>query len=207
MKKIVMLAAATLMLTASLNAEPVKGAYVGLGFGTSQFSDGGYGDDVKVAYPAQSFSDNYNDSGYKLYGGYQFNKVIAVEASYTKYGTYSFDAYNGNSMVLNPVSLSIAANIGYNFGEKNEFRPFAIIGLSALNLDETGSADVYSTESGAAVRFGLGFEYAPASLSGVGFRIAYEGDYFAVDSDVNTATIKSYTQSTNLLYIGAQYKF
>lgn len=212
MKKIILLAAATLMVTASLSAEPAKGAYVGLGFGSSTYNDGGYNEDLKKyrdrVAPTVGIAENYNTSGYKLYGGYQFNKVIAIEASYTDYGTYSLDYTNGNNKEMKPTAIGIAANIGYNIGEKSEFRPFAIIGLSSLSFNDSGSIDFYENSTVAAFRFGIGFEYSPEVLKGLGFRVAYEGDYYAVTSRSTASEFKdTYTQSTNVLYIGAQYKF
>lgn len=214
MKKIILLVAATLMVTASLSAKPVEGAYIGLGFGSSTFNDGGYEDDgssylARIGSTTHS-ATNYNSSGYKLYAGYQFNDIIAVEASYTDYGQYSIDFTDGSDMAINPKSLSLSANIGYNFGEKKEFRPFAIIGLSSLNIDETSNSDsnYYEDSSTTAIKFGLGFEYSPHSLNGFGFRIAYESDFFVYDSTNTESEFKDiYTQSANLVYLGAQYKF
>mgnify|MGYP000618985043 CR=1 FL=1 len=81
--------------------------------------------------------------------------------------------------------------------------------MSALSLNESITpTNAYSSGYGGAVKFGLGFDYAPTSLDGIGFRIAYEGDYFAVDSSDNAPEFKDiYSQSLNLLYFGVQYKF
>ncbi|WP_294962966.1 outer membrane beta-barrel protein [Sulfurimonas sp.] len=211
MKKIVMSVLAALLVTTCLNAESVKGTYFGLGYGSSIYDDGGYLDDLKRnrdrVSPSTGITENYSSSGYKIYGGYQFNKIIAVEASYAEYGTYSLDFSNGNNKEMKPTAIAVAANIGYNFGTKKEFRPFAIIGLSALNINDTGNVDFYDNNSGSAIRFGLGFEYTPEVLQGIGFRVAYEGDYFSskTPSNADSEFEDSYFQSMNMYYVSVQY--
>ena len=39
-----------------------------------------------------SIGDNERDLGYKLFGGYQFNKNVALEAGYFHLGEFGFDA-------------------------------------------------------------------------------------------------------------------
>lgn len=208
MKKILILAS-LLLVTACLSADAPKGAYIGLGFGSSQFDDGGYAEDFDDSLIGVAVREDYSDIGHKLYGGYQFNKVVAVELSRTKYGKHSLDLSNGYRMILKPTSIGIAANIGYNLGKNSEFRPFATIGLSSLNLNETGTLNIYSDDSGGALKFGFGFEYAPVKLHGVGFRIAYEGDFYSLDtSDYSSFYFEdAYFQSVSIFYLGAQYKF
>ena len=109
-------------MTTGLLAKPVEGPYVGLGVGSTVFSDGGFSDDLK-AYATRigstvTIHDNYNSSGYKLYGGYQFNNVVALEVSYTSYGKHSLELSSGNKAELEPKAFGIGANIGYNLGKK-----------------------------------------------------------------------------------------
>ena len=211
MKKIVTLATC-LLLGASLNANDAKGVYVGVGVGPSQFDDGGLKDDdnAYLTRTAQTYraADSYDATGYKIYAGYQFNKIIAVEASYTGYGEQSLDYSNGDQAKVSLTSIGIAANVGYNFGKKDEFRPFVIIGVSSVNFNKSGSLNYYSDSSTAAYKLGVGFEYAPSIFKGLGFRIAYEGDYYSVKSNATAPEFKSeYTQGDAMYYFGVQYKF
>ena len=208
MKKIIALTS-SLLLSVSLYADAPKGAYVGLGFGTSVFNDGGYGDDINKGLKGTGYrvTEDYSDTGAKVYGGYQFNKVVGIEASYTNFGSQTLTSTNGNQMKVNPTSMAIAANLGYSFGESAEYRPFALLGLSYINLDESGEVEAYSSDSGMGMKFGLGFEYTPKQLKGVGFRVAYEGDFFSVTQYTDGINEDTYTQSVSLLYIGASYKF
>jgi opacity protein-like surface antigen len=113
----------------------------------------------------------------------------------------------GYSEVLEPTSLSISANLGYNFGNEGEYRPFATIGFANVNFNESGTGTVYQDTSATAVRFGLGFEYTPSSLNGFGFRVAYEGDSFETTNTYGAEFKSSYNQTLALFYLGAQYKF
>lgn len=190
---------------------PVKGAYVGLGFGTSTFNDGGISDDVNAElarWGLEEFSTGYSNTGLKLYAGYQFNKVVAVEFSYTDYGTYSLDYLTTNVYKLNPSSIALAVNVGYNFGSKSQFRPFAIAGLSSVNFNENGTYKFYDSSSTGALRLGLGFEYTP--IEHLGLRVAYEGDYYTLkDANLNNVSYLSdtYPQSISMVYLGVNYKF
>ena len=50
-----------------------NGYYIGLGYGMTAFNDGDFGqefDNFKVS------PDTDTDSGFKVYGGYKFNKIV-----------------------------------------------------------------------------------------------------------------------------------
>jgi len=201
------------VLFINLNANTTKGAYVGLGIGSSKYYDGGYNSDLRdyIARVGSSTttSENYNSTAYKLYGGYQFNKIVAIEASFTKYGKHSLDYSTGTHLTVNPTALSLGVNVGYYFGDKNEFRPFAILGLSSLTFNETSSPTDGFNNTTNAIRLGLGFEYTPDFLENIGFRIAYENDYFNSDNNFFSAPEfkDTYSQYMDSLYFGVQYKF
>ena len=69
---------------------------------------------------------------------------------------------------------------------------------------------VYDSGTTTSVEFGFGFEYIPYSLDGIGFRIAYEGDFYGV-KDTNPSNVpelsNSYINNLGMLYLSAQYKF
>ncbi len=212
MKKTIALVS-SILISSSLYADPSQGAYVGLGLGSSIFNDGGYSDDLKT-YAINNGStititDDYSSQGLKLYAGYQINRVVGVEVSYIDYGTHTLKA-STSTMELNPTSIGIAANVGYSIGENAEYRPFAILGVSSVNMNENGTIKAYDDSSTTAFKFGVGFEYYPVKLAGFGFRVAYEGDFYTV-KDTNPSNIPelkdSYSNSLSMFYIGASYKF
>ncbi len=208
MKKIALIASA-LLVSGSLYAEPIKGAYVGLGAGSSVFNDGGVKDDLNDAIAPSKVGYDYADTGLKMYGGYQFNKVVAVELSYTNYGKYDMD-YAGYNLELNPTAISVAVNVGYNLGSNGQYRPFVIAGVSSVSFGENGNLKAYDSDSVTAFRFGVGYEYSPVALKHMSFRVAYEGDFYSlIDANPNNDAGYSdtYAQSMSMLYVGASYKF
>lgn len=215
MKKILMaMGVSTFLMTGALQAEDtlkVDGVYLGLGGGPSfniaAVGKGNFTDDT-TEYDSGHISDG--DFGYILYGGYQFNKIIAVEAAYTDYGSFSETLNPGSvTVTTDPSSFSVYANAGYTFG--NGLRPFGQLGLGYMNIDGSVLADSFDLDDGVSLRVGVGLEYAPAALIGFGFRVAYvdelrmSTDYKSKDNgDLETTTVMN---ANGMLYIGAQYKF
>lgn len=212
----------TLLLTTSLMAEEVKSAstksdgfYLGAGggvtFNLSMLSVGDYQDDTST-YRTSSLSDS--DAGYIVYGGYQFNKIIAVEAAYTDYGSFSDSAVSkigGEEVTFksDPNSVAVYANAGYTF--ENGLRPFGQIGLGYLTVNGSNSTKNIGIDDSVSMRFGLGLEYAPVNFSGFGLRVAYideltmDGSYESDDNGKDTSTLMMNVYG--MLYVGAQYKF
>lgn len=190
MKSITVLGAlAAIALSVNVQAnQDVSGFYIGGGVGST---------DVNISSGSVSYSPSTSGSTFKAIGGYQFNRIVAIEAQYTSYGDVNSPLNSTDK--LEPTSLSLAANLGYTF--ENGLRPFALIGLSSLDLNP--NAATLLDDNRTALRFGAGLEYAPASLGGVSFRAGYEGDAFIIDNvgyddiDVLVGT----------LYVAATYKF
>ena len=223
MKKIVIsMIAGVVLLSNSVYAQAVEepiqnstdGFYLGLGggvsFNVSFLSVGNYQDDT-AEYTTGSLSDS--DAGYIVYGGYQFNKIIAVETAYTDYGSFSDSADRRvggvETFTSDPSSISVYANAGYTFG--NGLRPFLQLGVGYLQINGSSSTKDIGLDDSLAMHFGLGLEYAPPKLAGFGFRVAYVEDvamdmsYKSEDDGQDTSTVL--TNVSGLLYIGAQYKF
>ena len=199
-----------------------KGFYLGAGLGTSFYNasltksqyyiqdpDGTYvikGDDLSEL--------DDSDTGYILYGGYQFNKIVGIEGSFTDYGTFSSDLKN-RTYTKQPQSYAIAANVGYNF-LNGQLRPFGIIGLGYLitNQDcDYKRLDIWK-EDFVTLHMGVGVEYYPTVLKGLGFRASYVADSYVgeVDTFEGPSTTDKVThtllwQNYSLLYAAIAYKF
>ena len=213
-KSLIAIGVSSLLITSVLQAEDtlkIDGAYLGLGggasFNSASVGKGNFTDNT-TEYTTSSISDG--DVGYLIYGGYQFNKIIAVEAAYTDYGSFS-ETVDPGSVELStaPNSFSVYANAGYSFD--NGLRPFGQLGLGYMNINGSRLAKSFDLDDGLSVRFGVGLEYAPAALIGFGFRVAYvdellmSTDYKAKDDgELDTTSVMNIN---GLLYIGAQYKF
>ena len=200
MKNMLIKISTLLLLMSMLNAnEDGSGAYIGLGLGSTAYVDSGF---VKEQQTAEDELGAV-DSGFKIYGGYQFNQIIGLEASYTDYDEFTAGDYTHASK-----SINISANLGYSFLD-GQLRPFGLLGFGYLknsfpHRDNTPSID----EDDFAFHLGLGLDYTPRNLGGLGFRLAYEGNSFSYDVDSNVTTKEdSYRQAFGILYLGAHYKF
>jgi len=191
MKTITVLGALTaIALSVNVQAnEDVSGFYIGGGVGTTH---------ANFSTDSLSYTASTDGSSLKIIGGYQFNRIVAIEAQYTKYG----DIKSGTAYKWEPTTVSVAANLGYTFN--NGLRPFATIGLSSLDLGEN-MASTLDDSNATALRFGAGLEYTPAALAGVSFRAGYEGDAFVIENNyVNYSDVDVILGS---VYVAATYKF
>ena len=180
--------------TAAVASEDGKGAYVGLAYGSTAFANGDGTLNVKED----------TDSGYKFYAGYQFNKIVAVEASYTDYGTFTFS----DNSTLSGTAIGVAANVGYNFLD-GQLRPFGLLGLSSLSLDQ-GNIQAYTyDDSLLSVTYGLGIEYSPKVLKGLGFRAMWSVDAYSIEEKDATTGVTSndHVEAFGMFSVAAQYKF
>ncbi|MDF1877030.1 porin family protein [Sulfurimonas sp. SAG-AH-194-L11] len=206
---IILLALSTLAL-ANNNPVPiqkVQGIYLGAGAGLSYRN---YQDSTQT-YNTSTLSDT--DTAYLLYGGYQLNKIIAVEASYRNYGSFSNTATGSIGGVRTftnaPESYSVYVNTGYTF--TNGLRPFGQLGLGYTYFNTSSSSQDLGLTDGASFVFGLGLEYIPVELAGLGLRIAYVQDLTMNSSytaDNHGKDIHIGRMNINaMFYVGAQYKF
>jgi len=210
-----------LLLSANVMAEEnvsatakADGFYLGAGggvtFNASFLSAGNYQDDTSI-YTSDSLGDT--SGGYLVYAGYQFNKIIAVEAAYTDYGSFSDTLTDKlgrvSTFTSDPTSFTVYANAGYTF--ENGLRPFGQLGLGYLIVNGSNTTDRINIDDGISMRLGLGLEYAPKALSGLGFRVAYidemtmDSSYVSNDNGSTTTTLLM--NINGMLYVGAQYKF
>lgn len=196
----------TFFITPLSQADETRGFYIGAGVGSVSLDDkdGLFSDNVTI-------SENSNT--YKLIAGYQVNRILAIEGQYTKYGDVNFQAPSLQNRTVydwSPEALSLSANAGYTFN--NGLRPFGILGLSILNLNE--SQKLLDEEKYLGLRYGLGLEYAPIAFRNLSIRVGYEADFFYADeeytyhgvySDYTLSEIYDFTLDS--FYMSVSYKF
>ena len=184
--------------------QKVSGFYVGGTVGSSKVTvlrDTEFTEDN----PTESDSlKTSSESSFQLLGGYQFNRIVALELAYANFGSLK---YSGN-VIFKPTALTGQANLGYTF--HSGWRPFALVGLSSLDLDQ--QLLVYADDSTVALRTGVGVEFSPASLNGLSLRATWSADWYFTDykeQNSNTGPDKDYLDTNMLsnLSIGATYKF
>ncbi|OEE51180.1 porin family protein [Vibrio splendidus] len=152
-----------------------SGFYLGSAIGTSGVDDGGLYKNTQAPITVDA-----EDPTYKIIAGYQFNRIVALEAQYTKYGdVVAKNALSQFTYTWSPTAFSISANLGYTFD--NGIRPFGIIGLSSIDLDQ--SLPMLDDDRGEGIRYGFGVEYTPRLLGNVSFKLGYEADAFVIESD------------------------
>ena len=191
-----------------------KGFYVGVGVGSSRYTVTRSGSSCiqrnsNLICTLNESELEGRDSGSLLYAGYQFNKIIAVEAAYTKYGDFS-KVINGMEYSQAPASFAVYANAGYTFFN-GQLRPFGIGGLGYLNRNQSRDYDRLGfNEDSVTLHLGFGVDYYPAALRGFGFRLSFSDDLY-VESDYHytdtTTDTDSLLQNYSVLYAGVQYKF
>lgn len=201
MKKIALL---LVLFSAFANAnDSISGFYLGAGLGTTTFDDGG-------AFDYSGVSIDTDDSTVKFIGGYQFNRIVAIEVQYSNYGDITVNhpfakAHGIKDVAIESSSFSIAANLGYTFD--SGWRPFAIVGLGSLE-SSTKIANYSLSDTNGTFHYGAGVEFAPKALHGLAFRLAYEGDLFIEEGVYsNYGYSDDYAMNIGTFYAGATYKF
>ena len=190
MKKAIALALCTVFASSAYAGATDPGFYIGGGFGLTE---------SKMENLDESRAPTLDgERALKVYGGYQFNRIVAVEAGYTNYGKLGYSSEPDFSAT--PSALSVAANLGYTFD--NGIRPFATVGLSHVSMKFSDSS-TSDTDSATGFRYGVGVEYSPQMVDGLAMRLAYEVDAFNVEVSRNNTDV----YAVGGLYLGASYKF
>ncbi len=143
------------ILASSMAMADDSGWYAGANVGRS----GAHIDDARITsgllgggLTVTSISDRDRDTGYKLFGGYQFNKYLGVEGGYFDLGTFGFTANTTSPGELGSV------NTGSLTGD---------IRLKGVNLDLVGTLPVTEKIS-VFGRAGVTYARASDTFSGTG---------------------------------------
>lgn len=169
---LVAVATAASSLTFAENYDYDAGWYLGgnIGQSRSHINNGRIADSVlDDGFIVRSITDDDRDTGYKLFGGYQFNKNFALEGGYFNLGEFTFSAdtiplgtldgtiklrgYNLDAVGLLPINekLSAFGRIGITYAEtKDSFN-----GSGAVILNDGSHSDRNTN-----AKIGLGLQYA-----------------------------------------------
>lgn len=153
-----------------------------------------------------SSSDDERDIGYKLFGGYQLNRILSLEGGYFDLGTFDYTATTTPAGTLNG---SIKLN-GLNFdavGTLPLTEKLSLLGRAGLNYAKakdsfSGSGAVIPTDPGASTRdlnykFGVGLQYDFTKAFGV----RAEAERYRIDDAVGNKG------DVDLLSLGMVYRF
>lgn len=196
-----LLALMLLIPSLAFSQEVGQGFYLGAGYGAFAYSTNPAFND-SAAYG--NLIEKSSGGTLKVYGGYQFNRILAAEIIYSDYGTtigYVYDGSGGQETVTqSPSSIAAAINAGYSFD--NGLRPFALFGISSVYLDADYA--FIDTDSPLALKYGVGVQYTPPQLSLLEFRLAYESDTFFADTKTSN---EPYYFQLNSMYLGVALKY
>jgi OmpA-OmpF porin, OOP family len=153
------LACSVLALAASLAGTQVSAqAFVGGSLGQSDI------DEEITAGLIDSGTVDAKDTGWKIFGGYMFNRHVGVEAAYLNLGEVSYSGTFGGLPVtggkVELTGFNIAALGSYPISE--QFSVFGKLGLfiwDAEASDTTGGALFSATADGTDLSFGVGVSY------------------------------------------------
>ena len=170
---------------------PAQGWYVGGSVGRSDADDGNAVPDLIT-----SGSVDGTDTGFKIFGGYQFNPYFGLELAWVDLGTAK---YSGSFSGF-PVTGGTVKTQGFNFSAVGTYpfgSGFAVFGkVGALaweskQNDTTAGTPFSNKESGGDVSFGIGASYN--FNKNIGIRAEWER--FKAVGDID------------LLSVGLAYKF
>jgi OOP family OmpA-OmpF porin len=160
MNRIRTIAVTLLVLSGLLAAPQAMGQfYLGGSFGKSDFDNGNAIPDLIT-----SGSVDGSDSGLKIFGGYQFNKNLALELSYVDLGKASYSGtffgapVTGGSVDTTGLNFSVVGILPLN----PSFELFGKVGLFAWEAqarDTTGGVPFSGKDDGADLSVGIGASY------------------------------------------------
>lgn len=190
-------------LTAGATTDYDLGWYVGGNIGISDTNI----DEDKITKNLinPSYTDDDSDLGYKLFGGYQFNKYFALEGGYFNLGKfdYALSAFGGTkngSLKVTGLNLDAVGILPIT----EDFSAFGRVGANYAQVKDsfstTGSLsmpDANPDKNALNYKFGAGLQYAITDA--VGIRLEAER-YRINDAVGNSGDI-------NLFSVGLTYRF
>ncbi|MEO8936074.1 MAG: outer membrane beta-barrel protein [Burkholderiaceae bacterium] len=200
---------AALLLASPLATAADPGWYVGAGVGQSRakiaddrIASGLLGSGLLMP----SIDDDRHDVGFKLFGGYQFDRHFSVEGGYFDLGKFGFDATTNpagtlsGSIRLRGVDLDLVATLPVT----DRFSVFGRAGATYVQARDSFSgsgAVVVSTpnprKSAANYKFGVGIAYAATDA----IDLRAEAERYRVDDAVHNKG------DIDLLSVGLVYRF
>ncbi|ANM30809.1 hypothetical protein ABI59_16350 [Acidobacteria bacterium Mor1] len=183
-----------------------KGGYIGIG--TAQTTaDLGLAD-IDDGSLSGAFDDE--DSGFRVFGGYRFGRVLGLELSYSDLGAVAFDGMSDGSQSLNdgysagPVTanvetqlLSVSLTAGVPLGKlvsiygKAGMHVWAADGSLTESFGEFDLDDFDLAESGTGAVYGAGVEVRPAPKFGLRLEWEVAQDAAVGEADIETVGLSA----------------
>ena len=203
------LAALAVIASPFAAADDTAGWYVGANVGQSKAKI----DDVRITnsilgagFTSVSLTDDDRDTGYKIFGGYQFNKNFALEGGYFDLGKFGYTAttlpagtLNGN-IKLKGLNLDAVGILPIT----DKFSAFGRVGVNYAQAKDsftgTGAVSVLNpnpSKNDTNYKYGLGLQYAfTESLA-----VRAEAERYRIDDAVGNKG------DIDLISVGLIYRF
>ncbi len=181
-------AAMVLPMVAQAQAQAQTGsAYVGASAGRSEEKLSAFGFDEKA-----------KETGYKVFGGYDFDKMFGVQAGYVDFGSADATA-QGISASIKPKAFYVAGTATYDLDP--QFSLLAKVGASANRTKFNVTSATLTgeqTKNKTTLMFGVGAAYNFDK----NFSVLVEYENFGKALDENDTSLKN-----SLISAGLRYKF
>lgn len=207
MRAVRLVAAALLALGSLIAASQAsaQGFYIGGSIGKSKIDD-----DIAGPGLITSGTVDGKDSGFKLYGGYQFGQNFAVEMAYVDLGTATYSGtFSGSPVTGGRIDIwglgLFAVGIWPVSSDFSLFGKLGFLSWDAKWRDVTGGTPFSGTDSGSDLAGGLGLSHSftknlGARLEWERFKVGGGEDFLGFSNSTGRATV-------DLLSAGVVYKF
>ncbi|MEJ0085274.1 MAG: OmpA family protein [Pseudomonadota bacterium] len=204
--------AALAMLAGPLAIAAESGWYIGGNGGRSETDvdeDRIAADLLEQGFTTNFMDDNERDTGFKVFGGYQFNKYWAMESGYYDLGDFGFTSFTAPPGTLHGVlgvrGLNLDAVLSLPFTEK--FSAFGRAGVAFSEVEgafeSTGLVTVLEPDSekrAANYKFGVGLQYDFTRR----FGMRLEAERYRIDDSVgNRGDVDLFSAGVLLRFGGA----
>ncbi|QEM81987.1 porin family protein [Halomonas binhaiensis] len=152
-------------------ADDESGPYIGAGVGFSSQQNDDDDIDEFIDAGTSDFDVDDEDNVWKVYGGYNFNRYLGVEAFYTDLGTVKIKEHGRANANLD--STAYGANVVGKLPITDWFSPYAKVGAAHWETDVHGNLgnDRTVNKDGTGMVYGVGAEF---QLAPVILRTEYE---------------------------------
>ena len=205
MKKVILILVCFIFLTGIAIAQETKW-YFGAGYGLSDVDTG-------VSGLTGTATLDEEDSGFKFFGGFQFNKFVGVEIAYVDFGEAELRGNNGDTFVVDGVTYQFTASNASIDAEATAFvietvlslplgdvsgndflnylTPFLKVGVHFWDIEYSISASNLTTttadDDGTDLVFGAGIDFN--LFKNVGLRAEWERFMFDDEIDLFSGSI------------------
>lgn len=180
---------------AANKADSERGWYAGIAAGTATFNDA-----------ANSPTLDDSDTSFSLFGGFRFNRYLAVQGNVVDLGEY---ADSGSILVSTELSGVVASAVGLLPVKNTGVEFFGRAGITILNYTqnfENSGFILENSSTGDALAVSLGVNYSLPFFKRLTLHVAYDYYYFETKKTFDSAD-EGASNSIGVLGTGLRFNF